>query len=90
MAGVLGPGPGGYSVDKQKVQNFAYSMGAKLENIEFKKRNFQPGPGNYEIKPRDSIPSMKFGTGSRSSLDGGKEIKMKPGPGAYAGDAHTI
>ena len=25
LAGKLGPGPGGYSVDKQKVQNFAFS-----------------------------------------------------------------
>jgi len=40
LAGVLGPGPGGYAVDKAKVQNFAFSMGAKLEDIEFKKRNF--------------------------------------------------
>ena len=65
-------------------------MGGKLEDLEFKKRNFQPGPGNYEIKPRDSIPSMKFGTGSRTSLDGGKEVKMKPGPGAYTGNSTTV
>ena len=40
-AGVLGPGPGGYdTAEKQKIQNFSYSMGAKLEDIEFKKRNF--------------------------------------------------
>ena len=90
LAGKLGPGPGGYSVDKSKSGNFAFSMGSKLEDIEFKKRNFAPGPGNYEIKPRDSIPSMKFGTGSRTSLDGGKEVKYKPGPGAYTGDAHNI
>lgn len=40
LAGVLGPGPGGYTVDKLKVQNYSYSMGSKLEDIEFKKRNF--------------------------------------------------
>ena len=90
MAGVLGPGPGGYNVDKQKSQNFAFSMGSKLEDLEFKKRNFQPGPGNYEVKPIKDIPSMKFGTGSRTSLDGGKEVKMKPGPGAYTGNSSTI
>jgi hypothetical protein len=28
-------------------------------------------------------PTMKFGTGSRISLDGGKEQKQKPGPGNY-------
>ena len=26
---------------------------------------------------------MKFGSGSRSNLEGGKETKLKPGPGAY-------
>ena len=58
-------------------------MGSKLEDIEFKKRNFQPGPGNYQPEKKGSIPSMKFGSGSRSNLEGGKETKMKPGPGAY-------
>ena len=48
-------------------------MGGKLEDLEFKKRNFSPGPGNYEPKLRKSIPSMKFGTGVRTSLEGGKE-----------------
>ena len=86
LAGVLGPGPGGYNVDKQKSSNLAFSMGAKLEDLEFKKQNFKPGPGNYEFKVRESIPSMKFGTGSRSTLDGGKEMKQKPGPGAYTGN----
>ena len=65
-------------------------MGSKLEDIEFKKRNFQPGPGNYEVKVNKSIPSMKFGTGSRTSLDGGRESSFKPGPGAYAGDPTRI
>jgi hypothetical protein len=58
-------------------------MGSKLEDIEFKKRNFQPGPGAYAIKSQDNPASMKFGSGSRTSLEGGKEGKMKPGPGAY-------
>ena len=25
-------------------------MGAKLDDIEFRKRNFQPGPGNYDYE----------------------------------------
>lgn len=37
LEGKLGPGPGGYTVDKQKKQNFSFSMGGKLEDIEFKK-----------------------------------------------------
>jgi len=60
-------------------------MGTKLQDLEFKNRNFQPGPGNYEVKVRDSVPTMKFGTGSRTSLDGGKEMAAKPGPGTYTG-----
>ena len=86
LAGVLGPGPGGYDTVKLKTSNFSYSMGGKLEDLEFKKRNFSPGPGNYEVKVRNSIPSMKFGSGMRTSLEGGKEMKLKPGPGAYSGE----
>ena len=33
---------------------------------------------------------MKFGSGSRTSLDGGKEQLQKPGPGAYAGHTSKI
>jgi hypothetical protein len=83
LQGTLGHGPGSYNVDKQKKGNFTYSMGAKLEDIEFKKRNFQPGPGNYQPEKRNDIPSMKFGSGQRADMDGGKEGKVKPGPGAY-------
>ena len=59
-------------------------MGSKLPDLEFKNRNFQPGPGNYEVHVRRSVPTMKFGTGSRISIDGGKKAGS-PGPGAYAG-----
>ena len=62
-------------------------MGGKLKDIEFEKRNFQPGPGNYAPEKSHSIPSMKFGTGSRVELGGGKESMMKPGPGAFNSDA---
>lgn len=65
-------------------------MGGKLEDIEFKKRNFQPGPGRYEGEKQHNIPSMKFGTGQRSQLDGDKETKMKPGPGNYSADPSKV
>ena len=55
-------------------------MGKKLKNLEFEKRNFQPGPGRYDAEKKHSIASMKFGTGSRVSFDGGKEAANKPGP----------
>ena len=50
LKGMLGHGPGMYSVDKLKVRNLAFSMGSKLEDIEFKKRNFVPGPGTHNIQ----------------------------------------
>lgn len=33
--------------------------------------------------------TMKFGTGSRAEIGGGKEGKMKPGPGAYNDNAYA-
>ena len=48
-------------------------MGGKLEDLEFKKRNFVPGPGTHEPNKRVDIPSMKFGSSMRASLEGGKE-----------------
>jgi len=73
LSGVLGPGPGGYSADKQKRGDLKYSMGGKLKDIAFDKKNFQPGPGNYSADKPNSIPSMKFGSGSRSHIGGTKE-----------------
>lgn len=61
-------------------------MGGKLEDLVFKKRNFQPGPGAYEIKSLENPPTTKFGSEKRADLSGGKETKQKPGPGTYGGD----
>lgn len=47
LAGRVGPGPGGYNADKQKNQNLHYSMAGKLEDLEFKKRKYVPGPGTH-------------------------------------------
>lgn len=58
-------------------------MGGKLEDLEFKKRNYVPGPGTHNPEKRHDIPSMKFGSGQRSSLD---KKTIAPGPGAYAQD----
>jgi hypothetical protein len=40
-------------------------MGSKLEDLEFKKNSYQPGPGTYALKSMHHPPTMKFGTGSR-------------------------
>ena len=62
-------------------------MGSKLENIEFKKQGYKPGPGTHNPEKRHDIPSMKFGSGQRSNL-GGKTYS--PGPGAYTGNNGTV
>lgn len=33
---------------------------------------------------------MKFGTGQRQSLDGGKSMHMAPGPGNYADTFYNV
>ena len=56
-------------------------MAAKLTNNEFRNANISPGPGRYNQYKTESIPSMKFGTGTRSAIALEKESLMKPGPG---------
>ena len=85
--GKLGPGPGGYAVDKAKVQNFSFSMGGKLEDIAFEKQRYVPGPGQHSPDKRNDIPSMKFGSGQRTTLGGNS---IAPGPGAYVQDSSVI
>lgn len=55
-------------------------MAGKLEDVEFKKRNFVPGPGTHDPVVRNDIPSMKFGTGKRKDL---VIDSIAPGPGNY-------
>lgn len=62
-------------------------MRPKLEDLEFKKRNFVPGPGTHDPEKRHDIPSMKFGSGQRSNISGNA---WSPGPGAYAEDASKV
>jgi len=59
-------------------------MGGKLEDLDFKKRNFVPGPGTHNPDKRNDIPSMKFGSGQRSTLE---RKSISPGPGNYKQDA---
>jgi len=88
--GMLGTGPAAYNVDKKKTQNFSYSMGGKLQDLAFKTANFAPGPGTHEPSIHNGSPNTKFGSGQRSSLDGGKETLGKPGPGQYQGSVDGI
>ena len=62
-------------------------MGGKLVDLEFKKRNFVPGPGTHNPDKRNDIPSMKFGSGQRSSLE---RKSISPGAGAYEQDTTRL
>ena len=62
-------------------------MGGKLEDLEFKKQKYKPGPGAHDPSKRVDIPSMKFGSGQRSSLD---TKTFAPGPGQYAQDTEKL
>ena len=58
-------------------------MAGKLEDIEFKKQSYVPGPGTHNPEKPKALPSMKFGTGQRSEL----ALKtVSPGPGNYTQD----
>ena len=43
-------------------------MGGKLEDLNFKKRNFVPGPGTHSPEVKKDGPKMVFGSGQRSEL----------------------
>jgi hypothetical protein len=55
-------------------------MGGKLEDLEFKKQLYVPGPGTHDPTIPKDIPSMKFGTGQRSNM---QSTSIAPGPGNY-------
>jgi hypothetical protein len=63
-------------------------MALKLEDITFKKKNFTPGPGNYEIHERKNnqhanSPRFSMGTEKRCRDLMYSENKCKPGAGTY-------
>ena len=63
-------------------------MHSKTNNLDPNQRKGGPGPGNYELQnslnPRE-FKSPKFSIGKSQRIDqgGGKEGKLKPGPGRY-------
>jgi len=44
-------------------------MGARYKTLDQKMKDGIPGPGDYNGEMNKSIPSMKFGTSSRQSLE---------------------
>lgn len=79
------PGPGQYEQDKFKKGNYQYSMGQKL-NTASNERN--PGPGTYNHKGTLEVPSSKFGTSQRISLNPNE--KGSPGPGQHNPDFKKV
>lgn len=60
------PGPGQYAADKQKQENYSFSMGGRLKDA---KGLPVPGPGTYDAKADAVLTAVKqarFGTGQRS------------------------
>lgn len=83
------PGPGQYAADKQKSDDFKYSMGARLKNA---KGLAVPGPGAHDPNAAavlESVKSGKFGTGQRSqmALSGTRNM---PGPGGHSPDYRAL
>jgi len=64
-------------------------MGSRYKTLDAKLKAGIPGPGQYDGLPKTSIPSVKFGTSSRSSLDMSK-TKYIPGPGEYVGNFENV
>ena len=63
-------------------------MGGRLEDLAFKKQNFAPGPGNYEIHDRQNLkhatsPKFAMGREDRNRNPHDKEQKGKPGAGSH-------
>ncbi|CDW84498.1 UNKNOWN [Stylonychia lemnae] len=89
----------GNQIQKQKRKNslsrkiscgiIQISMGARYKTLDQKLKDGIPGPGEYQNAndTNKSIPSMKFGTSSRLSLEINKNI---PGPGDYVGNFENI
>ena len=62
-------------------------MGARYKTLDQKLKDGIPGPGEYNGEMNKSIPSMKFGTSSRQSIE---TSKLVPGPGDYTGNYENI
>jgi len=83
------PGPGAYGMDKAKLGNFQYSMGAKFGT---QKRLEVPGPGSYDARAQaiiESVKAVKFGTGQRSAMTL-KGSRNMPGPGGHSPDFRAL
>ena len=86
VSGDLGPGPA-YNPDKAKSNNNAFSMGAKLVDIQEKKRGFVPGPGAHSPYLPPRMPNGKFGSDKRHSM---ASESIAPGPGNYTNDGSSV
>ena len=84
--GAIGPGPNSGTGQLPKINELAYSMAVPLEDINFKKQVYKPGPGQYSptlahsnSSPRVLMPK-EMGRGDKKAE---KELSYKPGVGHY-------
>ena len=71
LKGELGNGPAMYSVDKPRKNDLRFSMAGRLEDLEFRKRNFAPGPGNYDLQNtqnKNHVNPLRFSFGGEKRL----------------------
>ena len=83
------PGPGNYQTIVPRDTPL-YSMGSKLEDLEFKKRNFQPGAGTYNPTKESTVkkfPAYSMGAKLKGELGKANNV---PGPGTYVNSAEKL
>ena len=66
-------------LSRQSIIKSKKRIGTSMRH-DFSRAGDQPGPGNYDIKPKITGPSFGFGSGSRPPLNHKNET---PGPGGY-------
>jgi len=57
--------------DKPRKNDMRFSMAGRLEDLEFRKRNFAPGPGNYDLQNtqnKNHVNPLRFSFGGEKRL----------------------
>ena len=62
-------------------------MGSRYKTLDMKMREGIPGPGQYNPKPKTTVPSVKFGSSNRASIE---MLTHVPGPGEYVGNFENV
>ena len=84
------PGAGTYPLPSTITEGPKVHMHAKTDTVDQNKKRNVPGPGNYDLQNSPNMnhqrnPAFSMGSSQRLPLGGGKESRLKPGPGVYDG-----